>query len=163
MLLGNFMSPLWYLSSFANPLKHSSKCTYHPKTQIFWDVLGLLYPEDEGNMNLLNVGKVITSQKTSVFSNTTVRSSTLAYVRPALELQPSSLLTQYIFAFRMIPTSKADYWAHRRRENFIPQRLSVLESNDAILAVFISRITAHHTVWKVEIYILAALAVIKSK
>jgi len=150
MLLDSLMSPLWYLSTFANPLKHSSKYTYHPKTQIFRDVLGLLYPEDEGNTNLLNVGKVITSQKTSVFSNTAVRSSTLAYVRPVLKLHSSALLTEYIFAFRMIPTSNADCWAHRRRENFIPRRLSVLESNDAILAVFISRITAHHTFekWK---------------
>lgn len=135
MLLDNFMPPLWYLSLFANPLKHSSKYTYHPTTQVFWDVLGLLYPEYEGNTNLLNVSKVITSQKTSVFSNTPVRNSTLAYVPPVLKLQPFALLTQYIYAFRTILTSNADYWALRRRENFIPWRLSVLESNDAILAV----------------------------
>lgn len=135
MLLLNFMPPLWYLSLFANPLKHSSKYTYHTMTQVFWGVLGLLYPEDEANTNLLNVGKVITSQKTSVFSNTAVRNSTLAYVPPVLKLQPFALLTQYIYAFRTILTSNADYWAHRRQENFIPRRLSVLESNDAILAV----------------------------
>jgi len=94
MLLDNLMSPLWYLSSFANPLKHSSKYTYQPNTQDFSDVLGLLYPEDEGNTNLLNVGKVITSQKTSVFSNTAVRSSTPAYVPPVIKLGPFALLTQ---------------------------------------------------------------------
>ena len=71
-----------------------------------------------------------------------------------LNLLNFDLLTQYIYAFRMIPTSNADYWGQRRGENSIPRRLSVLESNDAILVVLsveLLHITLFET-WKFTYY-----------
>jgi hypothetical protein len=112
-----------------NSSKHSSKCTYHLKSQVFWNGLGLLDPEDEGKMNLLNVSKVTKSQKTSIFSNTAVRISNPVYVPPLLILRPFALLTQHIYASRVILTRNTDYYARLQSKcSKQPQSVSVFSA-----------------------------------